>query len=447
MSSRERRRFLTPHHQGSVLGKDQRLSLEDSFRNLVLVAPTGSGKTTRYVIPNVLLAQGSVVVTDPSGEIFEKTSGHLHDRGFRIEVLQPAKLEESLQFNPLHYWQTPQQLRQLSTILAKGIAGANSDPFWTTSAINVLFFGLAAITKVDDKRLVHLANLRLLLNHLDAESKRVERFMARYLGTNSHSTLFSEYRAFQLMDGRVKASILATARAALDLWSDESVAKLTAANTVDLHSLRKEQTALYLIVPEHQVGYFGPLANLFYATCFQICLESGDDPQDLPVFFLLDEFGNLGYVHDFAAMITTLRKRRCSVSLIIQELSQLRAVYGEDGARTIFSGGAANKLFFSGLDLETAQYVEQSLGKNTEYDTTFGGIDEASRTLSVPLMYADQIRRMSRNKAILISGRQKPVRFEVGAYFQAGKLREMAEKASFVMARGQSGEPEFLDLG
>ena len=91
MGRTERRRFLSRHHRGLVLGPGQRLSQRESFNNLVLVAPTGSGKTTRYVIPNVLLAQGSVVVTDPSGEIFAQTAGHLAERGYRVELLQPAR--------------------------------------------------------------------------------------------------------------------------------------------------------------------------------------------------------------------------------------------------------------------------------------------------------------------------------------------------------------------
>lgn len=80
MSRRERRRILSPGHGWLVLGRRQRLSLKDPFTNLELVAPTGSGKTTRYVIPNLLLAEESVVVTDPSGEIFRATAGHLTER-------------------------------------------------------------------------------------------------------------------------------------------------------------------------------------------------------------------------------------------------------------------------------------------------------------------------------------------------------------------------------
>ena len=407
MNRREQRRFLNARHRGLVLSPQHRLSQADSFKNLALIAPTGSGKTTRYVIPNVLAVEGSVVVTDPSGEIHAATAGHLQQRGFLIQVLQPTKLADSLTFNPLSFCTSPQRLRALATTLAQTTTGSGSDPFWATAATNVLFLALSAFASVPNERLRTLANLRVLLNRLGLDDQReVQTFMSRYL---ADERLFSDYLAFCATDTRVKGSILSTARAAVELWSDPEVCRFTASNTVDIPALRQRRTAIYLIVPEHQVRYFGLLLNLFYSACFGHCLEnSGPDLE--PVYFFLDEFGNMGHITHFASIITTLRKRRCSISIILQDLAQLEAIYGRHEARTIFSGGCANKLFYGGLDLETALYVERVLGQNTEYDTTFGGIDERARTLAVPLMTADQVRMLGLGEAILVSGRERPVR-------------------------------------
>ena len=445
MSTRERRRVLAPDHQGLVIAPDARLSRAESYRNLVLVAPTGSGKTTRYVVPNVLLASGSVVVTDPSGEIYDQTAGHLVERGYRLQVLQPAHPERSLGFNPLALWRSPQQLRRLAAILAANVAGTNSNPFWAVSATNVLFFALTALSHVSQDEFVHLGNLRELLNHLDAEDDGARSFMERHLGTQERT--LGEYRAFRGMEGRVRASVLATARAALDLWSDPLVSRVTAEHSLDIAALRRELTAIYVILPEHQVRYFGVLANLFYSTCFEHCLVTGRAPADLPVFFFLDEFGNLGPIEDIATVVTTLRKRRCSVSLIVQELSQVRSVYGPDLAQTIVSGGAANKLFYSGLDLETALYVEQVLGQNTEYDTTFGGIDEQARTIATPLLRADEVRRLPRDEAILVSGRERPAKIIVPPAFSLPSLRPFLQKPAPPFPQGKNGEPAWLGFG
>jgi type IV secretory pathway TraG/TraD family ATPase VirD4 len=115
----ERRRFLGKSNDGLVLHKGRRITPQESFKNLALVAPTGSGKTTRYVIPNLLVLQGSAVVTDPSGEIYRATAGHLKKQGFKVEVLQPADAMRSRHFNPLTYLDGHQELGELARTLAE----------------------------------------------------------------------------------------------------------------------------------------------------------------------------------------------------------------------------------------------------------------------------------------------------------------------------------------
>jgi type IV secretion system protein VirD4 len=230
--------------------------------------------------------------------------------------------------------------------------------------------------------------------------------VARYL---EDEQLFSEFLAFLAQDSRVLASVLSSARACLELWSDQEICRLTASNNVQLQGLRKTPSVFYLIVPEHRIRYFSLILNLFYSACFAYCLEH---TEGLPVFFLLDEFGNLGRINEFAGIITTLRKRRCSVALILQELSQLTSIYGQHDGRTIYAGGCANKLFYSGLDLEATRYVEGMLGHSTEYDTLFGGIDDHARTVSVPLMRSDSVRMMRGSEGVLISGRRQPVKIK-----------------------------------
>ncbi len=372
MNWAELRIFFKEENKGLVLAPNHRLSLKESYNNLGLVAPTGTGKTTKFVIPNILLCEGSVIVTDPSGEIFKATSGHMKDRGYNIRVFNPSDPLKSLRFNRLKYAGTKQQLRQLATTLCNNNTG--SDPFWQIMTINIIYVCLCALLNYPIKDFFHLGNIRWLLNHFGAAGEGVEDFMTNYLDKST----FSEYKAFIAQDFKVIASILSSARAALDLWSDPDIVRVTASDSIGIENLRKEKTIIYIIVPEHQVRYFSILINLFYSACFEFCLENpGDKKGDLPVFFFLDEFGNLGRIYNFASIATTLRKRRCSINIIMQELSQLEAIYGRNEARAMFSGGMGNKLFYSGLDLETCTYLEKVLGSNTEYDTTWGGINHA----------------------------------------------------------------------
>lgn len=420
MSWFEKRRFLSSKHTGLVLGPRYRLSLPESHKNLLLCAPTGSGKSTRYCVPNLLLAEGSVVTTDPSGELFRLTSGHLAERGFQIQVLAPADLARSLRFNPMARFRSQTELRRLATILGQF---AGEDVFWRTSATNLLFLCLAALSTVEDASLRHLGNLRLLLAHLSGAERPqdpVYRFFGRYLDER----LWQEFKAFLATDAKVASSILASARVAVDLWADPDICRLTAADSVGIEQLREKPTALYLILPEPKLPYFAPLAGLFYAACFEFCLEH---PEGQPVSFVLDEFASMRIDH-FATIATTLRKRRCSLSVVVQALSQLTALYGPHDARSILAGGMNSKLFFGGLDLETCRQLEGVLGARTAFDTETGEVEPHARSVGKPLLSADEIRMLPKDAAILISGRERPARLHMPPYFASSHLRGLAAK-------------------
>ena len=414
------KRKLSKNNKWLVFNK-HRLSLEDSYKNLALIAPTGSGKTTRYVISNILKCSWSIVVTDPSGEIHRKTSHHMKKRGYKVQVLNPADLKNSLQFNPMERFRTPQEIKQLATILWNQNTAQNSDPFWHTGAINILYILLMAL-KDGDKKHKHLWTVRNLLNDFWVNWEWIKNFLSE----NLDKTTYWEFKSFISKDSKTISWFLSSASMALELWSDPNIVEFTKENSINIQSLRKEKTIIYLIIPEHLVKYFSIIINLFYSACFEYCIK---ETNWNPIFFFLDEFGNLWKINNFSTIATTLRKRKCSINIILQELAQLTTIYGQNEAKNIFSWWMANKLFFSWLDLETCTYLERILWKTTVQETVEDETNEKWKTITVgkPLMSVDQIRMMKEDQAILISGRQKPIKLKMPAYFNDRRLRRMVD--------------------
>lgn len=408
----DRRKVLHPKNGGLVVNSGHQLSLDDSFTNLCLVAPTGAGKTSRYIIPNALELDHSLVITDPSGEIFKRTSGALaRKKGFRIKVLAPGDLDNSLRYNPIARAKSHGDLNRISDILINSAFGGKTQggdqSFWNNGAKTVLNIFLRML-KVQESRYQNLGNLRHLLNSYGEDGVALDS-----LATGLDAMTFLEWKGFISQDARVIQNVLSTAKAALEPFTNPDLCRLTATDNLNFESLRTEKTALYIIVSEHLFGFYGFLLSMLYTQLFSFVLES----EGRPIFFLLDEFANVGRIPGFSNLITVLRKKRCSVSIILQDLEQLNLVYGNAEASVIVNGGCANKIFFPGLSPTTCKQVEQMLGKTV--------IETDGGKTTKPLLAASEVRTMSHE--IFIQSRQAPVRIEMKPYYKIRALREMSE--------------------
>ncbi len=430
----ERRRVLSSKNKGLVIdaGTNSRLSLLDSFKNLILVSPTGGGKSAGFCIPNVLMLDQNMVLTDPSGEIFQKTSGFLSkNKGFDIKVLAPADLENSLRYNPLARAHTHSDLNRITHILITSAFGNDTQgdqTFWQNGSKTILNILLRAI-KLQEPRYQNLANLRHLLNLFGADGSALDSLVSQL-----DEATFNEWKGFIAQDERVVQNFLSTAKSALEPFSDPDLCRLTGSDNLNFEAIRNndKKTIIYLIIPESRFRYFGFLLSILFTQMFDYVLET----KGAPVFFLMDEFANGIKIPAFSNLITVLRKRECSVSIILQDLEQLM-IYGNSEGKIIRDAGVANKYFTSGLSSSTCLEIQKILG-NTQIETERG-------TVTKPLLAASEARTM--DGAIFVQANKAPIQVSMKPYFKIRALRKMSELPSYeIKVPQEEDEVAYLKL-
>ena len=416
--------LLSPLNTGLVLnGTNGRLSEKDSFKNLVMIASTGWGKSSGFIIPNILKQEkGSLVITDPSGDIFKQTSGHLLEKGYRLKILNPLDIERSIRFNPLDGLTEYKDIDEIAHILVSTANPDPSDAFWTNGAKTIIsILSRVLCSHKELKPYANLANVLHLLNNFD-DGSPLNPFIEKYADSQTKS----EYKGFISNAENTMQGLLSTAKVSLKAFADPDIANLTATNSFNFEMLREEKTALFLIFPQNRISYYSFLMNLFYTKLFHYCLD--DDlfkPDGLPIYFLLDEFGHLK-IPSFASIITTTRKRNISISIILQSISQLEKKYGKHDTHTILNGGITSRIFSSGLDIETNKMLSDTLGRiRHEIYTTRDGLQVKDDNLLEPYL----IRTMSDNEALFLFANKPPHKLKIKRFFEDKALLRETQKA------------------
>jgi type IV secretory pathway TraG/TraD family ATPase VirD4 len=448
-------KYLSAHNTGLLLnGVDLKLSDKDSFQNVAVMARIGAGKTSRYIIPNVLAkahTKCSLVVNDPKGEVFANTSAFMKQNGFKVIVVDPENIEHSSFFNPLLEATNEIELEQIAEILVR-CSSANrggGDDFWQQGAMRFVSLFLKVLKNAGKQNPAYftLHNLYYLFQNFGEDGSNLENFMNEYTANTDDpfdESLWHEYQGVLTGNEEGVKSFILNAITSLKALSNKNIAKITSKSDINLTDIRNTKTIIYLITPAQHAEYYSFFTSLFFRSVFNACMRQMPDRKTLPVYILYDEFGH-STIPNFVSTANTIRGYKVSLSIILQSISQLHARYGSAYANSI-QGGFNTYLTYAGADPDTSNFFEQIIGKVRERQRKKVD-DTTDEYREYNLINSAEVRMIEQDQALIVSANRQAIQIKTTPYFQNWTFGRQARAGACEMEHvAKDISLEYVDL-
>ena len=391
-------------------------------KNVLVIGGSGSGKTRFWLKPNLMQCASktyptSYLVADPKGSIIVECGNLLLRKGYKIRILNTINFGKSMHYNPFAYVRSEKDILKLVTTLianTKGEGTKNGEDFWT-KAEALLYTALIAYIHYEAP--VEEQNFSTLIAFINSMETREDDedyqnpvdLMFETLGKEKPDCFaVRQYKKYKLAAGKTAKSILISCGARLAPFDIQELRDLTAYDELELDTLGDCKTALFLIMSDTDPT-FNFIFAMLQSQLLNLLCDKADDKYGgrLPVHvrLLLDEFANIGQIPNFDKLIATIRSREISAAIVLQSLSQLKAIYKD--AAEIISDNCDSTVFLSGRG-KNAKEISEALGKETidTYNTGESRGREQSHSLNYQklgkeLMTQDEIAVMDGGKCIL----------------------------------------------
>lgn len=361
-------------NEDKILTQGVRISYDSRKhrRNLLtlICGGSGAGKTRFFAKPNLMQANTSFVVLDPKGELTRDCSNMLIAQGYEIRVLDLINMDQSYCYNPFAYLNSDNDVQKLVTNLFKATTPKGSqsqDPFWDTAASMLLLslvFYLKHEAPEDEQNFpMVMEMLRAGDVHEDDDyyQSPLDELFNRLEMRNPNHIAVKYYKDYHSGSAKTLKSIQITLAARLEKFNLESVSKLTATDDLDMTSIGEKKVALFAIIPDNDTS-FNFLVSMLYTQLFQQLFWLADHKYHgrLPVHvhFLMDEFANVSLPDDFDKILSVMRSREVSVSIILQNLAQLKALFEKQWESIV--GNCDEFLYLGGNERATRSWLKRS---------------------------------------------------------------------------------------
>ena len=394
--------------------------------NTLVCGGSGAGKTRFYCKPNLMQCNSSFVILDPKGEIVRDVGKLLEAKGYEIKVLDLISMEKSHCYNPFVYLQNDNDIQRLVTNLFKSTTPKGSqsnDPFWDTAAsmlLLALVFYLHYEAPEDEQNfamIMEMLRAGAIEDEEDPSPSPLDNLFSELEYENPDHIALKYYHSYHSGSAKTLKSIQITLAARLEKFNLESLASLTSTDELELETLGEKKTALFALIPDNDTS-FNFLVSILYTQLFQQLFYSADHIHGgslpIPVHFLMDEFANVSLPDDFDKILSVMRSRSVSVSIILQNLAQLKALFEKQWESIV--GNCDEFLYLGGNEQSTHKYVSELLGKSTIDTNTYGKSEGRSGSYSTnyqisgrELLTPDEVRMLDNRYAILFIRGERPV--------------------------------------
>lgn len=403
---------------GLILSKDIQLQEKYDFEGSITIAPTGAGKTTSIFIPNLLSnnIQGSIIVTDPKGELFKLTSKY-QEKVCKRKVLKFSPLEpnQGEKYNLLTSCKDNSEVVELaSTLLFNGALSIELATGKKTGGVEWIQMSEPLLAAA----LLYAKSLEYPFNNIEFAFKLLINLTTEQLDllfSNSQNVdCITQWKIFKVVGGadRTEGSIKITLASNMKLFTDSRVNAVGESTTFDIENFRKKPSILYVTYPENKSPYLAPFVAPFFSQCMNKLIENYIY-ESLPIHMMFDEFGNIGMLSNMSINVATIRSRRISMNICLQSITQLYQVYGRENAKAIMNN-LKTKMILPGLsDIETTNYMSNLCG-NGEITICNTTVNKQSSTnnyskTKIRLFEDSELRCLEDNQILIITSNKQPI--------------------------------------
>ncbi len=380
---------------------------------------------------------GSYVFTDPKGELYDDTAGYLKAHGYDIKVLNLVNPANSDGYNPLMHISSELDVDVIANTVVKGQASeSKSDPYWDDMAemlLKALIYYLIATRPEEEQNLASCSELVRAANTNGGSNLLTE--LINQLPYDHPARMY--YKSIEIAPEKTYGSILSSLQSKLGKFDSKEIAEVTSTDTINFEDIGSKKTAVYVISSDTHTAY-DFLLTIFFSQMIQQLYNFADlngGKLKIPVFFILDEFANIGRIPDFDKKISTSRSRGIQFSVILQNLDQLEAVY-EKSYETIM-GNCDTHVFLGSNSYKTVEYFSKALGEKTisrdshsiNRDKKYHrqGVSDSEQIMGRALMTPDELRRMDNDTCIIYEKGIKPVKARKYYYFEHPRMKRDLE--------------------